>query len=253
MKHGDFSKLAQNYIHRTGYSRDVLKALYRYAELDPHSAVTADVGAGTGKLTEDLIALNFTGFAIEPNDAMREEGVRAIGNAPFSWLNGKAEETGLPDHSVDWVLMGSSFHWTDSQKALKEFRRILKPNGYFVALWNPRAIESCTFHREIENWIYSELPHLKRVSSGGSQHMKDADAKLLEGGLFKNAIFMEAAYTVEMPKERYLGAWRSVNDIQVQAGEEKFQEFINYISDRLKDKKFIAVPYKTRAWMVQAS
>lgn len=252
MKQGDFSSLAKNYIHRTGYSLSVLTALFRYALLDPEKTITADVGAGTGKLTENLIELGFKGFAIEPNDAMRKEGIINCKNSPFVWSKGSGEQTGLPDGCVDWVLMGSSFHWTDYQRSLAEFHRILKPGGFFVALWNPRDLEHSPFHMEIENWIHQQVD-LKRVSSGNSRYTRDLHQTLLKGGFFKNLVFMEARHSVKMSKERYIGAWKSVNDIQAQAGEEKFQEIIAYIEARIRDKTSIIIPYKTRAWMVQAS
>ncbi len=252
MQQGDFSSLASEYIHRTGYSLSILNALSRYAKLDSHEAITADVGAGTGKLTENLVELGFKGFAVEPNDAMRSEGVKLCGNSSFVWSKGSAEKTLLPDSCVDWVLMGSSFHWTDSKSALKEFHRILKPGGFFVALWNPRNLESSAFHMEIEKKIYEQVPGLKRVSSGNSQYTKDLNEELVQGGYFKDPLFMEAAYTIEMTKERYLGAWKSVNDIRAQAGEEIFQEIISYISDKISGMNSVIVPYKTRAWIVQA-
>lgn len=40
--------------------------------------MVADVGAGTGKLTENLIELGLHGYAVEPNDAMRGEGISYI-------------------------------------------------------------------------------------------------------------------------------------------------------------------------------
>lgn len=252
MKQGDFTTLAKNYIHRTGYSTEVLKKLYTHAGLDPKNALTADVGAGTGKLTENLIELGFKGFAVEPNDAMREEGKRLFGNHPFEWRKGSGEETQLPDASVDWVLMGSSFHWTDPKRSLKEFHRILKPGGFFVALWNPRNLESSPFHMEIENWIHERVPNLKRASSGSSKYTKDLDHTLVQEGYFKDVTFFEGAHQVEMTPDRYLGAWKSVNDIRAQAGEETFQAFLDYIVKKIENQKSILVPYKTRAWIVQA-
>lgn len=252
MKQGDFSELAESYIYRTGYSHKVIKELTRRVMVNDES-ITADVGAGTGKLTEDLIKLGFKGWAIEPNDSMRKEGIRLLGNVPFLWLVGSAEATGLPDACVDLVFMGSSFHWADPERALLEFRRILRPAGVFIAMWNPRNIECDPFHKEIEDWIHAETPHLKRLSSGSSRYTQHIESTLVKDGFFKNVVFMEDAYTVEMSTDRYLGAWQSVNDIRSQAGEEEFQKILNYIADKVSDRSSINVPYKTRAWMVQAT
>lgn len=248
---GNFSQLAQHYIHRPGYSQELLRALFLYARLNPQEAITADVGAGTGKLTEDLIQLGFKGFTVEPNDAMRSEGIKLLGNSSFLWSKGSAEDTCLPDHSVDWVLMGSSFHWADSKRALPEFYRILKKPGFFVALWNPRDIDASPFHTEIENWIHEKVPHLKRKSSGRKIEPRVMNQILTEGGYFKNPIFMETSYEIEMSRERYLGAWNSVNDIRSQAGESLFQEILDTIALKVSDYPIVRVPYLTRAWIVQ--
>ena len=117
MKHGDFTELAKYYVDRPGYSLELLKILKNHIirEQGREEVIVADVGAGTGKLTENLEEIGIGGYAVEPNDAMREEGMKLFkGKDSFEWSKGTAESTGLPDNSVDWVLMGSSFHWTDA-------------------------------------------------------------------------------------------------------------------------------------------
>lgn len=253
MKHGDFTALAKYYVDRPGYSRTLLE--YMKANVEKKAGtdlVVADVGAGTGKLTEDLVQIGCRGYAVEPNAAMREEGIKlSVGKDRFTWLEGSAERTGLPDNSVNWVLMGSSFHWADAQKASKEFHRVLKVNGFFTAIWNPRDIGRSKLHTEIEEMIYREVPGMKRVSSGNSVTTEQMYEKLCTEGYFKNLVFMESAYEEIMTKERYMKIWRSVNDIQVQAGEEGFRRILNNIEDMLQGQEKVAVPYKSRAWTVQ--
>jgi len=252
MERGDFTNLAKDYIHRTGYSRRVLGAVAAYIGALREGFIVADVGAGTGKLTENLCAMGFAGHAVEPNDAMRAEGMRlGTTTAQFTWRAGSAERTGLPDHCVDWVLMASSFHWTQAALALAEFHRILRPGGYFTALWNPRDLEHSDLHSRIEARIHALAPEISRVSSGSNKYTQGVEETLLSTGHFGNVIFMEAPHVEVMSKERYLGAWRSVNDIQAQAGPERFARILTAIEEEIHDLDSVSVPYRTRAWTVQ--
>lgn len=253
MKQGDFTAFAKDYINRSGYSLDVLRMIGRAAGKDRRDFKVADVGAGTGKLTENLSQLGLTGCAVEPNDAMRAEGIKVFeANPSFTCYKGSAENTGMPENSFDWVLMGSSFHWTNAEEALKAFHRILKPGAYFTAIWNPRNIEGNELHESIEKMISDVVPELKRVSSGSKKNIGDIEGKMLSTKYFSNLIFVEASYNVVMTKERYIGAWRSVNDIQAQAGPERFEKIIKNIEEIIAPYPDVVVPYKSRAWTVQS-
>jgi len=214
----------------------------------------ADVGAGTGKLTENLEAIGLHGYAVEPNEAMRAEGVKLFqGRDTFIWSEGFAEATHLPENCVDWVLMGSSFHWADAPVALKEFHRILRPGGFFTAIWNPRNLESSPLHMEIEAEIQQMVPQLDRVSSGSRKNMQGIEGKLLSTEYFTDLFLVEGAHQVVMSKERYMGAWRSVNDIQAQAGEERFREVLDMIEKKISGLDEIVVPYLSRAFTVRST
>ena len=253
MQQGDFTALAKDYINRTGYSARVLKHLAAYLGAGQESFVVADVGAGTGKLTEGLIRLGLRGYAVEPNHAMRAEGMRLNDGRGFQWREGSGENTTLPDGSVDWLLMASSFHWTDPQRSLPEFQRVLKPGGYLTVLWNPRDLEKNPLHQRIEARIHEMVPGVQRVSSGSSRYTEGIEQTLQAGGLFDNLIFLEAQHEAHMSRERYLGAWRSVNDIQAQAGPDRFNAVLRMIEEQISGLEEIIVPYRTRAWTVQSS
>lgn len=254
MKHGDFTELAKFYNARPGYSEMLLKVLGSYIGSYKENFKFADVGAGTGKLTENLVNIGLSGVCVEPNDAMREEGIKALKQHTnkIKWIKGSAETTGLEDSSVDWVFMASSFHWTDHKAALKEFHRILKPGGFFTALWNPRDIENSQINKEVEEVIYKYVPNMKRVSSGSKKNMNDVEEKLLSTPYFGELIFCEASHVEIMDKDRYLQVWRSVNDVQVQAGQQKFSMIMKEIESITDKYELIEIPYKTRAWTVRA-
>lgn len=254
MKHGDFTELAKFYVNRPGYSRVVLECLKNHVFNTLGEGNVADVGAGTGKLTENLAEIGLSGFAVEPNEAMRVEAAKNAGGGgkDFLWSEGTAEATGLNDNCVNWVLMGSSFHWADSSLAVKEFYRILVPGGFFTAIWNPRDIESSELHQRIEEVVYAEVPAMKRVSSGRTVSTEEMKEKLLTGGYFKDILFIEAPHVEVMTKERYMNTWKSVNDIQVQAGEDGFRRILEEIGKIISEYDEIEVPYRSRSWTVQS-
>lgn len=252
MKQGDFSALAKEYIHRPGYSENVLRMLSLYVGARSKSNFTvADVGAGTGKLTENLLEQELKVIAVEPNDAMREEGVKYTSRFSVTWSKGSGEETGLPSASADWLLMGSSFHWVKLSLGLAEFSRVLKPGGYFTCLWNPRDLERSPLHKRIEERIYSLAPEIQRVSSGSGKYTATLFDDLVSTGHFKDPVFVEARHEIAMTPERYMGAWHSTNDIQAQAGPDRWKKIIAAIEEEISGLDMILVPYKTRAWTVQ--
>jgi len=133
MTHGDFSGLACDYAKfRPGYAPQVAAAILNYVGCPASGLDAADVGAGTGIWTRVLAGRGLRSvIAVEPNDDMRQQGMASSRGTGIIWRKGSAENTGLPDGSVDLVSMASSLHWADFGRACDEFHRILRPNGVF--------------------------------------------------------------------------------------------------------------------------
>jgi len=96
-------------------------------------ATVADIGAGTGKLTKLLLERFEYVIAVEPNADMRSK-LPVLPNLRV--MDGSAEATGLPDHSVDAVTCAQAFHWFDGEKFKHECLRILKPGGRVFVVYN---------------------------------------------------------------------------------------------------------------------
>src|SRR5215212_6806751 len=96
--------------YRPSYPRAVLELLTAECGLTSASVV-ADVGSGTGILSELFLENGNRVIGIEPNEEMRAAGDRLIGDHPrFTSAAGSAESTTLEDACVDFPIAGQAFH-----------------------------------------------------------------------------------------------------------------------------------------------
>jgi ubiquinone/menaquinone biosynthesis C-methylase UbiE len=247
---GEYTGLAADYArYRPAYSDRVMQRLFDLIAMPRPSLRFVDVGAGTGIWTRMVCAAGVAStIAVEPNDDMRAIGVADSRALPIHWLKGSAERTGLPDACADWLTMASAFHWTDFDRATSEFHRVLRPGGLFTALWNPRLIERNPLLLEIEARLYVLRPELTRTSSGRSAFAAALADRLRRSPYFEHVQYCEDEHRVVMSVEQYIGAWRSVNDVQAQLGAERFEAFLRFVEDRLRGVSSIDAAYVTRAW-----
>ena len=121
-----FSDKAKNYTkYRPIYPDVVIDKILENLNLQ-NQIFAADIGAGTGISARQLAARGVKVIAIEPNAAMREVAEK---HQNVEWKEGTAENTNLPDASVDLITCFQAFHWFKPESTLLEFRRILKPQG----------------------------------------------------------------------------------------------------------------------------
>ena len=138
-----FSNRVQNYLkYRPSYPPGVIALLESECGLTANSAV-ADLGSGTGILSELFLKHGNRVIGVEPNREMRRAGDKLLARYPkFSSIDARAEATTISDRSVDFVVAGQSFHWFDREKSRTEFLRILKPGGWVAIMWNGFRVES---------------------------------------------------------------------------------------------------------------
>jgi len=149
-----FSNRVENYIkYRPSYPSDVISLLESECGLTPASVI-ADVGSGTGILSELFLKHGNRVFGIEPNREMRAAGDRQLAKyAKFSSLDATAESTTLVNASVDFITAGQAFHWFDRERARTEFERILKPGGWVVLMWNGFRVETSSLNNAYQQLV----------------------------------------------------------------------------------------------------
>ena len=130
-----FTGKAQAYAKaRPGYPDETIEYI---RELVPPDAVFADIGAGTGKFTELLARYGYKIFAVEPNEDMRKQLAVTLSSYPNAKIiDGSAENTTLPDRSVDVIACAQALNYFDINTYRMECRRIGKPGSVAIVLYN---------------------------------------------------------------------------------------------------------------------
>ena len=160
-----FSDRVEHYVkYRPGYPLEVIGFLRERGALAGVSVV-ADVGSGTGISAELFLREGNTVCGVEPNAEMRAAAERLLlpRFPAFRSVNGSAEATTLPHQSADIVAAAQAFHWFDPDKAREEFRRILRPGGRVVLLWNTRKPAGSTFLEAYEQLLNEYGTDYRRV------------------------------------------------------------------------------------------
>ena len=243
----DYTELAAAYLKRPDYSDDAIDRMLGIAKVAPGARV-CDVGAGVAHLAIKLAERKMNVVAVEPNDEMRRLGShRTQDMANVRWHEGTGEQTGQAGAAFDMVTFGSSFNVTDRQAALRETTRILKPRGWFAAMWNHRDLDD-PIQRQIEDAIKAAISDYDYGT-----RREDQTAEIAASGLFGPVHKVEGRVLHTQTVPEVVEAWRSHATLQRQAGE-RFHGIVAAI-EKLLGKLGVAqidIPYTTRIWVAQA-
>jgi len=130
-----FDEVAHNWndMRTTLFSEGVRKAAIKTAFRESN-LVAADIGAGSGFITEELILNGLKVIAVDQSSAMIEEMEKRFGNSNnVEFRVGESTSLPIDDNSVDYVFANMYLHHVESpQDAVNEMTRILKPGGILV-------------------------------------------------------------------------------------------------------------------------
>lgn len=161
-----FSTRVEAYArHRPSYPPQAIELLAARCGLVP-GAVVADLGSGTGILTELLLGQGAEVLAVEPNAGMRAAAEAQLAqHARFRSVAGSAEATTLAPDSVDLLTAGQAFHWFDLERARTEAQRILRRGAWAALLWNERPREASPFLADYEALLTEHAPEYARITA----------------------------------------------------------------------------------------
>ena len=160
-----FSSRVDNYSKfRPSYPEKIISFLESEKILYKDSII-ADIGSGTGILSELFLRNGNLVFGIEPNIDMRNAAEITLKKYQnFHSIDGSAENTNMDENSINTITVGQAFHWFDQIKARKEFKRILKPDGFVVIIWNNRKRSGSKFLEQYEELLQTYGTDYKTIS-----------------------------------------------------------------------------------------
>ena len=199
----------------------------------------ADIGAGTGKMSESLARAGLLVDAVEPSEAMRAQASPIEG---VTWHDGVAEWTGLPNDLYDIVVFAQSWHWVDSERAGLEVERILAPGGALGIVWNQMDVSIPWVHR------------LTRIMRSGDVHRPDRPPT--PGGGFAPMTLTQVAWEDRMTPEQILtlGTTRSSYIRSSETGRARMQANLRwYLYEHLgyAPGETVTIPYTTLVWLAR--
>lgn len=242
----DYTLLADAYLKRPDYSGAAVDAMLKIAGMQKGDSC-CDVGAGVAHLTLMLAAKGIEVVAVEPNDAMRANGIKRTKHLKnVKWVEGKGENLGLPSKSFKIVTFGSSFNVCNTSQALKEAARVLVKNGWIVCMWN---------HRQLDDPIQADIEEIIKINvlNYGYGTRRENQTPIIDASqLFGVVTHLDSKVVHEQTIDECVEAWRSHATLARQAGS-KFKSVIQDIEKYLIGLQIerIQIPYTTNIWMAQ--
>ncbi len=242
----DYTNLADAYLKRPDYAQNAIDKMIAQAGLKKGD-MACDVGAGAAHLTLKLAEFGLNVYAVEPNDAMRGNGIKRTKQFDnVQWFEGVGEHTGMESDIFDIVTFGSSFSVCNRQEALQECKRILKPNGWFACMWNHRDLND-PLQKKIEDVIKKEIEGY----SYGTRREDQTD-EINKSGLFKEVVYVEGTVLHNVLAEDFIEGWKSHGTVYRQS-KGKFDLINKEIREvvEAQGEEYIKIPYTTKIWMAQ--
>ncbi len=185
-----FSTRVDDYArYRPSYPAAALDLLHDRCGLRP-MAVVADIGSGTGILSELLLERGARVMAVEPNASMRAAAqVRLGARAGFTSIAACAEATTLAAASIDLLVAAQAFHWFDVAKSRREALRIVRRGGSAALLWNERPPDPDPFLADYEALLQH---HAAEYAAITARRADESSMRAFLGGAMEHATFANA-------------------------------------------------------------
>lgn len=125
----------KKFYKTTNRSRDYVE---NWIKENVKGKVVLDYACGLGELAQKAAragAAVTVGIDISPKSIdLAKQAINSVAGTDIHFIVADAENTGLPDNSIDVILCSGMLHHLDLSYAFFEMRRILRPGGKVIAV-----------------------------------------------------------------------------------------------------------------------
>lgn len=226
MKYDKFTSKADIYDrYRPRYPREFIDFLYQYIGIS-NKSIVADIGAGTGILSEEFLKRGSSVVCVEPNIKMLEQAKNKLQQyKKVSFINSTAESTTIKDLSIDIITVGQAFHWFDKKRFLIECRRILVEEGTVILAWNVSNSDD-PINIEISDINYKYGKNYNGYSKRDKEN-NDEYLDFFKGGKIESYIFEN---NLLLSREEFIGRFLS-RSYAPNSDDNSYEKYINSLSN----------------------
>lgn len=211
----------------------------------PAGGRVLDLGAGTGKLTDRLVALGFEVVAVDPSAQMHAELSRR--RPDVDCRVGTGESLPLPDSCVDGVVCGQAWHWMDAGAVGRELARVMRPNGSLGLAWN-------TDHTDT-GWL-ARIEAIRNVPRGAELNRGPDRTPVSPGQGWSPFTRHDVDWTRTMTKEDFLALWRTHSQWLTATEEQRIRWMSGWRDVLATDPQVatldtVSIPMTTECWVTR--
>jgi SAM-dependent methyltransferase len=215
-----FSTASAGYAaHRPTYPAALVDEL---AAISPDNGRALDCGCGTGQLSV-LLAKRFD--EVVATDASAAQIEKAEPCRGVTYRTALAEDSGLPNASVDLITVAQAAHWLDLERFYAECKRIARPNAAIALITYGVLHVEGEVDAAVQKFYYETIgPYWPQER----RHVENGYASLQFP--FREAVL--PAFSIEVSWTRdelvgYLNTWSAVRSAEKALGKNPVDQFEN--------------------------
>lgn len=145
------------------FSDNVREIVMTRMHIDP-GKVAADLGAGTGFITEGLVKAGLRVIAVDQSQEMLDEMKRKFGSrSDIEYRTANTDELPIADEEVEYVFANMFLHHVeDPGKSIREMARIVKTGGGVIVSDLDRHDHEFLRTEQKDRWLGFDRKDIKR-------------------------------------------------------------------------------------------